>query len=92
MTDLPGPGNYEDTNTFGKSGQKVGIQGKRADEKDKGVPGPGAYDKKDGLTKSTSVMFKIGSSGRGDIIDKNVSDLPGPGNYSETITFGKGGI
>ena len=56
------------------------------------VPGPGSYDKKDSLIKSQAITFKIGSSSRGDIVNKSISEMPGPGNYSETITFGKGGI
>jgi hypothetical protein len=41
---MPGPGNYDEMYSFGKSGMAVGIQGKRKDDRDKHIPGPGSYE------------------------------------------------
>ena len=85
MTDIPGPGNYEnDFIGFGKGGQKVSIIGKSKEMSHLDVPGPGSYDNSDRLVKNKSVAFKIGSGTRGDFVNKSLIELPGPGNYNET--------
>ena len=47
-----GPGDYNVIEEFGKRAQKISIKGRNNNDKPKDVPGPGAYDPADHLTKS----------------------------------------
>lgn len=58
---LPGPGNYDDHNQFGKDGVKYSIRGKSPDAKDNGFPGPGNYEQDVGPTKDRSIAYKMGN-------------------------------
>jgi hypothetical protein len=53
MSELPGPGNYnnDDINTFGKNAVKVTIKGKVKENFDNGRPGPGQYENNFTFTK-----------------------------------------
>lgn len=84
-SDLPGPGNYESNKSslnarlaykFGTS-NRPGVNNKN--------PGPGEYDEQ--YYKGNKSSSKIGNSKRGNIIDKEKSELPGPGNYENKSTF-----
>lgn len=87
---MPGPGLYfDETHTFGKEGQKITF-GSKQQEKYTNYPGPGEYDNN---LVQTNTTVKIGSSTRGDIVNKDSHNIPGPGLYSdETGTFGKEGV
>ena len=41
---MPGPGNYNESNEFGKDGKAVRIYGKSKERRDDGLPGPGHYE------------------------------------------------
>lgn len=41
------------------------------------------------MNQSKSQAHAIGTSRRTDIVDKNQTELPGPGNYSGNDEFGK---
>lgn len=92
LVDLPGPGQYtDDTKTFGKDTRAYTIGGKQS-EKYNSNPGPGSYNEDANITKANNASVRIGSSSRGNIVSKEVLDLPGPGNYSDdSKTLGKDG-
>ena len=48
---LPGPGGYNDNNTFGKDGLKYTIRERSPDAKGNDHPGPGTYESAFGPTK-----------------------------------------
>lgn len=70
----------------------MSIRTKTREMKTLEVPGPGTYDRSDMLIKNKAVTFKIGNSTREDLVSKSQKELPGPGNYEDGKTFGKGGV
>lgn len=79
-SEMPGPGNYEahiqsQTGYSFTKEQRPGINSIS--------PGPGAYDANDGVVKSASKKATIGQGQRegGIIMNKDGSEMPGPGNY-----------
>jgi len=55
------------------------------------VPGPGNYNNDDSNIRYKSPATKIDpKTKRQDIVDKDMIKLPGPGNYDQPSTFGKG--
>lgn len=88
MTELPGPGNYEATDKFGKRVVGFAFQGKNK-EKYNQNPGPGEYERMDDVTRTKIASVRFGSSKRADILSKSMTELPGPGNYEATDKFGK---
>ena len=53
----------------------------RKDEKYNDVPGPGAYNAKDDVTKVGSMSQRLPSAKRTTFMENAPNDLPGPGNY-----------
>ena len=83
--DMPGPGNYDQGETFANSkGFTIGV---RKDERYNDVPGPGAYDARDEVTKSGSKSQRLASAKRTTFMEEAPNDLPGPGNYDQTSAF-----
>jgi hypothetical protein len=52
-------------------------------------PGPGAYDPKEFLTKDKTPSYKVSNSKRNEIVNRTISELPGPGAYSSINEFDK---
>ena len=76
----PGPGAYEHE---GKPrGNKYTLTGKKRYEHDEKVPGPGAYEPRDGLTKETGCEVKIGTGPKVGKDTSTVKIVPGPGAYA----------
>lgn len=86
--EAPGPGNYNDTNTFGKAVKGGATMGSKFKPEVNSNPGPGQYDSE---AKEKVKGSKIGSAARPALWDKETKDdKPGPGNYmDDTNTFGK---
>ena len=60
------------------------MGGKSTDKRDSDIPGPGAYNTKDFLTKDNIQAHSISKSRREDIVNKEQRERPGPGNYGDT--------
>ncbi|CDW79521.1 UNKNOWN [Stylonychia lemnae] len=91
VKNLPGPGNYESYKQFGKDVPMVSIMGKREPLKKDNIPGPGSYNNVNEIQRDKSPSFRIGTSKRHDIVDKNANLNPGPGNYDAHSTIGANG-
>lgn len=87
---VPGPGEYEPANYFGKTGYKKGIPQHDKREtfqiKNENIPGPGAYNTKSDFDPKK----KNGISIRGKPVYSNSNGVPGPGEYSISETHVKG--
>lgn len=87
---VPGPGEYEPTNYFGKTWYKKGIPQHDKREtfqiKKENIPGPGAYNTKSDFDSKK----KNGISIRGKPIYSDSNGVPGPGEYSISETDSKG--
>ena len=53
------------------------------------MPGPGSYNQTDTLNrfKNGNLSYRFGESKRGELIQKDVAETPGPGNYNERRAF-----
>lgn len=60
MSELPGPGNYNNVNEFGKDVKPIAIRGKPKDLKPSDIPGPGSYDANDTIVKGISGSVRMG--------------------------------
>ena len=80
VQDKPGPGQYYRDADFGKNGVKTSIRGKKEYTIINDIPGPGAYDAREILTRSITPSYKQSSSKRG-YLDSSPSAIPGPGAY-----------
>ena len=58
---MPGPGGYDDHNTFGKDGIKYSIRERSPDPKGANIPGPGTYESEFGPTKDRAIAYKMGN-------------------------------
>jgi len=83
--ELPGPGNYTSDSKFGKGVPSFTMGGKTKDLHKNDIPGPGQYDESTKLTKAQGGSLKFGSSKRQDIVNRSMTELPGPGNYSSDL-------
>jgi hypothetical protein len=90
---LPGPGNYERNDEFGKIAITFLIRGKSNERKGNDNPGPGNYNIDLSIIKDKVPAYKMSNSpGRSELVSKEQSFLPGPGNYEEHDEFGKNTI
>jgi hypothetical protein len=64
------------------------MRGKDYSERKDLSPGPGAYDANDSQMKNHSPTYKMGTSNRNSIVNKILSDMPGPGQYTQSSIFG----
>lgn len=97
IQELPGPGNYEDKNNFGKTGgPKFTFNGK-PNRKDFTVsPGPAAYDGDNGSSQvrpgqhSARIGTAERNTGNGLLFGSSRDDtsLPGPGLYDAKSSLG----
>ena len=67
-----------------------GHMGTKLIQKVSSNPGPGHYESNDMITKTSAQQVAISQAERTDHwVEKNGSEMPGPGNYSELkSTFG----
>jgi len=88
--DSPGPGNYD--SEVRKGGPSYTIGTKREQKQFSEAPGPGSYSGNDSLTKTRIVSHKLGETKRTEIVSRDKSGSPGPGNYHEDKKFGKDAV
>lgn len=80
---MPGPGNYSfDGRNIGKNAPAVTMRGKTPRKDTTESPGPGAYYPTQTLQKEAARSYQMGKSNRTEIVSKEKSCSPGPGNYS----------
>jgi len=88
----PGPGNYDSPSRWGKEGVSYTFQGKSTEKSRNENPGPGNYNATDDVTKNRVVSFKMGTTQRTEIVNKEKVSSPGPGNYDSPSKWGKEGV
>ena len=89
--EAPGPGNYEKHDEFGKNAKSYTMRGKPQDLNRNDSPGPGHYSPSHDVIKDKVVSYNMSSkSHRAELVSKTAREMPGPGNYHEGNTFGKG--
>lgn len=74
----PGPGTYDMADLVGKNAPSVGIKGRINNSQVDSNPGPGSYNPKQTIAKSTTPTYKMPQSKR-EFISLKESFLPGPG-------------
>lgn len=91
---VPGPGTYKNTPTFGKKGRQFTLKGKLKDQAPSvDVPGPGAYKEMTTIPKTGKNYYsKFKSINSGSIgpptnsrfrdQTKTAEEIPGPGQYT----------
>lgn len=85
----PAPGQYTPQNM--KAGPAYTFGGKKQSAVGNDAPGPGAYDRKDNVVKSSTPSIKFSTTNRGGLVSKASKDAPGPGAYERDVSFGRSG-
>ena len=83
--DVPGAGEYYKPENPKGPFYSITGKGNMNDIKDNGVPGSNAYDiDKATAAKKKNPSWKIGTSGRDDVVKKKIKEgVPGPGTYEQ---------
>ncbi len=83
--DVPGAGEYYKPELPKGPYYSITGKGNMNEIKDNGVPGANAYDiEKSSAVKKKNPSWKIGTSGRDDVVKKKIKEnVPGPGTYEQ---------